>query len=126
MAQMPKDAYTKAKPDFMIAAPRLIMRNTIELEDVDEASNNDNDPVKALDPRLRPTIYYRSRKLLGRLYRNIDERQFLDDMQKQHAHHTINTAKIPLMKAVWSYVQQEMKLIQWAYQLQTARDIREV
>jgi hypothetical protein len=125
MTQMPKDAYTKAKPDFMIAAPRLVIKNTVELEDIDDVNNGDSDPVKALDPNVRSTVYYRSQKLLGHLYRNIDERQFLVDMQKHHAH-TDHAVEEPMMQRVWSYVARETNLIQWSYHLQTAREIREV
>lgn len=116
---MPKDFNRRAKPDFMASAPRLIMHGGgVSIEDVAMVDDNDNDPVSALDPSSRPTTYYRSQKVLGHLYRNIDETKFLQDIRHRHA------SDQSLMKRAWSYCNREIKSIQWAYQLETARNIK--
>lgn len=118
MSQMPKDFNRRAKPDFMASAPRLIMQGGVSIENLAMIDDNENDPVSALDPSSRPTTYYRSQKVLGHLYRNIDETKFLQDIRHRHA------SDQSLMKRAWSYCNRETKTIQWAYQLEIARNIR--
>lgn len=121
MSEMPRDFNRRAKPDFMASAPRLIMQSGVSIENLAMVDDNDNDPVRALDPSSRPTTYYRSQKVLGHLYRNIDETKFLQDIQRHRGYPTEQS----LMKRVWSYANRETKSIQWAHMLETARHIKQ-
>jgi hypothetical protein len=108
----------------MAAAPRLITQTSIAVEDLSLTDDEDeqDDPVSALNPDSRRTRYYPSRKILGQLYRNIDETQFLRDIQQKQGTEPTGES---LIKRIWAYVVRETKLIQWTYQVDTARQIRE-
>lgn len=121
MDRMPKDFNRKAKPDFMASAPRLIMKGGVGIEELKLVDEDENDPVRALDPSSRPTTYYRSTKVLGHLYRNIDETQFLHEMQSKH----VGDANISMLKEMWQYASRETRSVLWRPQLGVARQIRD-
>lgn len=120
MNEMPKDFNRRAKPDFLANAPRLIMQGGPTIEDLESIDDIENDPVKALDPSSRPTVYYPSTKTLGLLYRNIDETGFLRNLQLQRGH----PEGTPLLKRVWDYVRDQTSSIQWQHMLDKARTIK--
>jgi len=106
----------------MAAAPRLITHANIAVEDLPSDDEDDeDDPVNALNPDSKKTMYYRSEKVLGQLYRNIDETQFLPDIQQKQM---IEPAGHLLIDRIWAYVVRETELIQWTYQIENAQNIR--
>ena len=108
--QLPK--YPKARPDFQAPGPQVLIEKSVALEgqDLETPSDGDDefDEAAAYGPqRLR---YYASEKVLGKLYRAIDERQFFSMIQAQcGAKHRENQSLIP---AVWQYVAEKTQLIQ--------------
>ena len=74
-----------------------------------------------------PTIrYYASEKVLGKLYREIDEHNFFKEIQKQsRMPSTIPGQTHSLADAVWNYVRDQTALIQWEHYKPWARDVKE-
>ncbi|KAG9245825.1 rna-dependent rna polymeras-like protein [Calycina marina] len=70
--------------------------------------------------------YYESEKVLGRLYRNIDERAIFAEIQA-HAHAQTSTDIYThgTMKEVWSYIERTYRLVQWEHLKTEAKDIME-
>lgn len=62
-------------------SPRVIVSQDgfldLEVDDTD-----DDDAFDGVDSETKPHRYYASQKTLGLLYRNIDEGEFLDNMQR--------------------------------------------
>ena len=79
MKQCPR--YNRVRPDFMAPSPRVVVSSQ-GLLDFEEDDNNDDDAFEDLDVERRHIRYYESKKALGQLYRNIDERRFLTKMQQ--------------------------------------------
>ena len=84
------------------------------------------DLVEALDPDVPAYRYYESDHVLGKLYRAIDERSFLAEIQRrcreaeQHAE-----AERPLIFRLWSFVQRQISEIQWDHHKEWAYDVKE-
>ena len=81
MADFPNDFDRRMRPDFMATAPHLVLntRNlTIDEDDTEMLHHDVFDEVDdVLNTRTSGYRYYESPKILGRLYRNIDETKFL-------------------------------------------------
>jgi hypothetical protein len=80
MKECPK--YNRCRPDFMAPSPRVVVSDTgfLDLEDEDV---QDDEAFEDLDAERRAFRYYQSNKVLGELYRAIDERKFLTRMQHE-------------------------------------------
>ncbi|TKA75094.1 hypothetical protein B0A49_03357 [Cryomyces minteri] len=118
--------HNNLRPDFMAHGPRVLIEDGVAL--AAEAEEDDDDPVSALDPDARPYRYYESNKVLGQLYRAIDEKSFFEEMQSQsRSSVTIKPGlgSQTLMDKLWDYVQRETSLIQWEHRMELAREIRE-
>ena len=71
-------------------------------------------------------LYYESPRILGRLYRAIDEQKFLKELQTQSKSFSTNAELEPtLIDKVWRYAFQQTHLVQWTHHMDHARDIRE-
>lgn len=127
--KLPK--YPKIRPDFQAPGPRVLIEKSIKFEDEDEAEafsiehNDEVDEVASYEPtRFR---YYESQKILGQLYREIDEQQFFDQMQKQSKSAGLgNTSGRSLADVVWKYVRDKTTLIQWDHYIEFARATKDV
>lgn len=112
----------KFRPDFEAPGPHVIIE---QLEGATFAAENEVDPGDQDDedddlPRYR---YYESRKILGKLYREIDEQDLYKQIQKREAGITNQSTVI---SAIWASVQKECRLIQWEYHLDWAHEIRDM
>lgn len=120
--------YSSVKPDFQAPGPRVLIDNTIELSEGQLPGDvSDEEEIEELDNLSQLRVrYYQSQKILGKLYRAIDEHKFLQQLQGQsriprgvlggeHSH----------LDAVWAYVQEKTALIQWKHHIEFARDIKE-
>ena len=122
MSYLPRS--TPWRPDFEAPGPHVTIesRSGISFElapeqDADYA-DDDDDFVKYR--------YYESDKVLGKLYRNIDERAIFAEIQERsQTYATDNTYKTDIIHRVWHYVQRTCKYIQWEHQKKWARDILE-
>lgn len=72
----------RIRPDFMAPSPRVFIEEHGPLQFEDDQAPDET--VEDLDVEVSPMRYYRSQKVLGRLYREIDEQQFLLAMQQEH------------------------------------------
>ena len=84
-------------------------------------SNDELEEAESYDP---PKIrYYESQKILGKLYREIDEVEFFQQLQSSSESSHLGGRDI--FKAVWRYVEEKTALIEWKHHIELARDIRE-
>ena len=118
------------RPDFMAPGPRCrIEKKGIEFLDEEALEGTDEeepDVVTALDPESAQMKYYESPRILGRLYRAIDEQNFLEELQKQSRTSPMDVdTGTTLIKKVWHYTLRQTHLVQWAQQKDQARDIKE-
>ena len=88
--------------------------------------DDEEDVVTALDPEGTKMRYYESSRILGELYRAIDEHDFLEKLQKQSTSSPIAADTKPtIIDQVWRYVLRQTRLVQWAHQREHVRDIKE-
>ncbi|KAI9768710.1 MAG: hypothetical protein M1840_004705 [Geoglossum simile] len=126
MTKLPKNNI--CRPDFMATGPRVKIEKDINLDATDPSRDDDEeDVVSALDPDGKGYRYYESKKVLGKLYRAIDERSFFAELQEQskmlgRADQSGKTT----MERLWDYVQKEIRPMQWRHLEESARDIKEM
>ncbi|KAL9130783.1 MAG: hypothetical protein Q9217_001131 [Psora testacea] len=123
ISDLPK--FPKARPDFQAPGPQVLIAKDIALE-ADEAmpspvGDDELEEAAAFGPPQHP--YYQSEKILGKLYRNIDEHQFFAQIQAHtaHAHQKASS----LVDSVWKYVKDKTALIQWKHHLEFAYNVKE-
>ncbi|OJD17545.1 hypothetical protein AJ78_02358 [Emergomyces pasteurianus Ep9510] len=121
LASIPK--FPRYRPDFQAPSPRVtVTENLSLLEADDQMIVQDDDEDEDERPR---TKFYKSDKILGELYRSIDEVEFL-----QHRQHFIQrsstTGSPSVLKGVWAYVQNETEGFQWDHYVEDALDIRQI
>jgi len=114
------------KPDFMATAPHLMLEHVVKLEDDEDELDQNLDPVRGLDPEGQPVRYYESPKVLGQLFRAIDEIEFLREMRTQdHSTPDPTRKQQTLMSRVWNYIRGETRGVLFHHEIDEARDIRE-
>lgn len=104
MKNAPK--WDRCRPDFMAPSPRVVVSEEGYL-DFEEEEVEDDDAFEGLDTERRPFRFYYSQKALGHLYRAIDERKFLSQMQQEHRQLTSSTttsSSQDLMRRLLNYV----------------------
>ncbi|KAL8638350.1 MAG: hypothetical protein Q9228_004498 [Teloschistes exilis] len=117
----------RERPDFQAPGPRVLLENAISIAEMEygwndesDYENDDNDMADS-----RPGIrYYSSNKVLGQLYRLIDERDFFTEIQRRSTP-TRELQQMSVAEKVWDYVQVKAALIQYQHYLPFARDIKE-
>src|SRR5690242_14768914 len=74
---------TSFKPDFMAPTPKLNVSENMNVSEMLEDNEDPAllDPFQALDESDRKVKFYRSERILGRLFREIDERKFFTRIQ---------------------------------------------
>lgn len=120
---MPK--YPKTRPDFQAPGPRVLIDRSISFAEEEPSHDSDEDEELAEVARYNPSQirYYESEKILGRLYREIDEKKFLEQIQEQSLPTTM-IDQHPL-EIIWKYVNVRTVLIQWTHLLDFARSIKD-
>lgn len=117
--------YGKTRPDFLAPGPRVLVAPKLEFdgESDDESVENDDGDQDSSVPNFR---YYESFKVLGHLYRAIDEHKTFEQIQDQSRILNVHLAhsESPL-GAVWEYVQKETALIQYSHFTSFAKDTKE-
>ena len=111
------------KPDFQAPGPRVLMENLISLENLDERV--DTEEIEELDEYTMPAPkYYRSEKVLGKLYRAIDEHQLFEEIQRSNHSEDLSRPKGNQFNAVWKFIQGKTALIQYEHYIGFARNIK--
>lgn len=85
--------------------------NTVD-DDVDE----DDDDVNSNKIR-----YYKSERVLGQLYRAIDEKAFLDEVQSGQ-----DSRYLHVLESVWEYVEKQTTGFQWDHHIDDAVNVMEM
>lgn len=124
--QLPK--WPKYRPDFQAAGPRVLIEKNINFEEVDSATQSEEDEevdeVASYSPP-KP-IYYESEKILGKLYREIDEQKFFEELQRQSRLPNLHPNKArSLAGVVWNYVREKTANFQWHHYSQFAQDVKD-
>jgi hypothetical protein len=124
MSKLPK--HNRYRPDFMAPGPHVQIEKMegITFNDIQEPEDlGDEDEERASHK------FYESKKILGKLYRAIDERKVFEEMQ-----YNARLAKMDnpwgssVLGNVWRFVQEQVSPatdIHWSDHLEWARDVRE-
>ncbi|KAL8923902.1 MAG: hypothetical protein Q9208_004339 [Pyrenodesmia sp. 3 TL-2023] len=120
LGKMPKSS--NVKPDFQAPGPRVLIENSIKLEEMEvQDEDKDEDVPGEMVPITR---YYESQKVLGKLYRAIDESDFFTAIQRQ-SRAVWKPQSLSLAERVWDYVREKTALIQYHHYIGFARDVKE-
>lgn len=121
---MPK--YSNIRPDFQAPGPRVLIDKAIKFEE-EELDEDTRDEIDDLLTFKKPKVrYYESQKVLGKMYRSIDEHKFFEEIQRQSRPSSGHrNPPRSLVDTVWKYVEQQTTLIQWKHYMGMARDIRD-
>src|SRR5437667_9218838 len=105
MTKCPK--YNIVRPDFMATGPRVKIEKDIKLDDVELLrEDEEEDIIRDLDPDGKGYRYYESKKVLGRLYRAIDEQSFFAELQEQTERLSgAGASQKTITERLWDYVQ---------------------
>ncbi|KAL9009961.1 MAG: hypothetical protein Q9173_005055 [Seirophora scorigena] len=117
---MPKAS--NVRPDFQAPGPRVLIQNAIKIEDID--AEDDEEDEEDPEESAPATKYYESPKVLGRLYRAIDEQDFFTAIQRQ-SQASISQQHSSLAVRVWDYVKHKAALIQYQHYLDFAREVKD-
>lgn len=116
--------YDRWRPDFEAPGPHVTIekRDGVSFED---SQYRDPDDQGDEDDDFSTYRYYESHKILGKLYRAIDERRIFDQIKHRASSQGI-TSRSTVVDAVWAYVRLQCRLIQWEHKMEWARDIRDM
>ncbi|KAB8342826.1 hypothetical protein FH972_022424 [Carpinus fangiana] len=133
MNEMPKDYDRRLKPDFMARAPNLIIDSETLIEEPDLDEDEHEDPVSLLQPDRPRPLFYRSRNILGKLYRAVDEDSFLpklhvDDQKRRiriATSHRGVLARKTIMEQIWDYIKKHCQLLEYQHYKALAGEIKQ-
>lgn len=112
------------RPDFMAPGPHVKVekRNAISFDVPAEKPEQDEDDIDDFTNRTR---YYESEKVLGKLYRAIDEYGIFKEIQERLEIEDRSDDSTVIPK-VWDHVQHACRGFQWKHHLEDAREIRDM
>ena len=117
--------HSNVRPDFQAPGPRVLVDENINFqEDSDEEPDDkEDDTEEASMPQLR---YYPSHKVLGKLYRAIDEHEIFEQIQRQsRSSKESSSPRKDVITRVWNYVQKVTALIEYRHCLPFAQLVKE-
>lgn len=115
--------HSNIKPDFQAPGPRVLIEKTIDLND--DSSDDEPDDINEVDDALPRIRYYESKKVLGKLYRAIDEHKIFEQIQRRSRQVGSLMSNESALDRVWKHVQQATALIQFRHYTEVARNIKE-
>jgi hypothetical protein len=126
MAEIPRGA-DFIRPDFMAPGSNLVINEmgAAELEELEGDDLDDPDGVSVLDAEKPRNRYYKSTKILGVLYRRIDEKTFFDKMKNGYKSSPHRQGDETLVQKLKRYVIRETHGIQWEHHWDFAEELRE-
>lgn len=113
----------------MAPGPRVRVADSIEvLDNGDEHHlNDDAQTIVDDDDDVRPPLrYYKSRCVLGALYRTINERDFVNELEWDSSNRQTQTKSANVLALVWKYVERETAGFLWDHCVKDAHYIRDV
>ena len=122
MSKFPR--YSPWRPDFEAPGPyvEIVPKKSVLYDTAVSGNSSDNDDDEDGGPA--PYRYYESDKILGKLYRAIDERKIFQEIQTR-VRMDGGLDSSTLMSAVWDNVKERCRLIQWEHKTEWARHIRD-
>lgn len=122
MSKMPR-FNTRFRPDFEARGPyvEVVKKGEICLEAPPRMVENPADE----DDDFAKYKYYESDKILGQLYRAIDEREVFSQIQTRDAAIHDLGSKPSLVNSVWAYVKHTCLGVQWEHHITGAREVRD-
>lgn len=122
LSKLPR--HSNVRPDFQAPGPRVLVENQINvLDESDDDLDDKDDNEESSMPQIR---YYESPKVLGKLYRAIDEHKIFEQIQDQSRplRKRVNSGKAAIEK-VWDYVQNVTALIEYRHHMDFASLVKE-
>ncbi|OCT51734.1 RNA-directed RNA polymerase [Cladophialophora carrionii] len=113
------------RPDFMAPGPHVVIEKAKPLNFAAPPESRDDDDD---DDEDRPAYrYYESDKVLGKLFRAIDEYKILSTVQSAARAERLHFAQQPqsVLKAVWGNVYQRCQFVKWREHVPRAVGIRD-
>lgn len=119
MRRMPK--FTSIRPDFMAMGNQVRMekKDGLLLEASSLATQDDNND----DDDFPAYRYYESDKILGKLYRAIDEHEVFSEIKK---YRMLSAKSRSVLERVWEHVHEKCWNLQWAQHGTRAKEMREM
>lgn len=107
----------RSRPDFMAPSPRIRVEDSFSiLEDKEQYMVDSDDEEEQSGIR-----YYKSQRALGHLYRAVDEKAFLEELQSSSKAKRSN-----LLGELWDYVKNETAGFIWDHYVVEGQTIKEV
>ncbi|KAL1800749.1 hypothetical protein ACET3X_001091 [Alternaria dauci] len=115
------------RPDFMAPVSNLFINNmgAAELEELEGDDIDNPDGVSVLDPDKARNQFYRSDKILGVLYRDIDEKTFFASLKNDFRTSRRHLVGESLVQKLERYVLREIQGVQWEHHWDFAEELRE-
>jgi hypothetical protein len=120
IAQIPRN--TIYRPDFMAPGPHIAVMKDKPLS-FESRPESDNRTTGDDDDDFARYRFYESDKILGKLYRAIDEREVFASVQQQGQRGGGGGGCV--LGAVWTYLRRRCMGIQWDHHIERARGIRD-
>lgn len=114
----------------MAPGPRVRVAESIEvLENGGEYQWNDDAQsiIDDDDDDVRPPLrYYKSPHVLGALYRMINEKDFVNELEWDSSNRQAQTKSVNVLALIWEYVERETAGFLWDHCVKDAHYIRDV
>jgi len=125
LSVMPR--YSRHRPDFTAPGPHvtIMKKGDLNLEEKQQAGDDDDEDYQSY-------TYYESDKVLGKLYRAIDEEEVFREIQQMGQPRGVSivdrsniVSHINVMDSLLAYVKQRCVSLNWTHFIEMAQDIRE-
>ena len=115
------------RPDFMAPGSNLVINElgAAELEELQQDDIDAPDSISVLDADKARYRYYRSQKILGVLYRAIDEKKFFQKMKSDYETFRHMWGGESLIEKLERYIDRETRGVQWDHHWDFAEELRE-
>lgn len=105
-----------AKPDFFAPGPRVLIAKDKVVHEIEQEVDEDEDTFQH---------WYPSDKILGKLYRKINEEKFLDEIRREIEESGPGLYENSLLDRLWCYMERQTNGYQtWRDHLDFAKDAR--
>ena len=128
MTDLPKYR-TSFRPDFMAPGPRVILdQGQAKFDRDDETVDLENDEEDPDESPTEPGLlqYYKSDRILGKLYRAIDEESFLASTQGGPRTSSASRKEQSELDKLWFHVKKESRGVDWIQYRSWARELKEM
>ena len=110
----------------MAPGPRVILDQGEAKIDKDDETQDDDEDLDESPAEPGSVQYYRSDKILGKLYRAIDEESFLESIQGDTRTSGAAHKDQSILGKLWLHVQKESRDLDWKSHCQWAREVKEM